>query len=688
MTRMTPQDLYDKYSNGFRGCLWEEAVYEYLLEKSKYPYFGEANNKIQYTGKGKLSLPFLSYLKFDKGAFSERQTDSDCQNGSDLVRMADGSEKQIKDISIGEYVISANGNKRKVINTFKKPYNKHMIQIEVEGYNKSIASTPDHKYIIDSYTMETKPIGELKVGDSVFIPSIEHEEKNVIFDLKNIFNGECVVEETDYKKLRLLPVEKNKIRPKNGQSINRFVLLDHKLAWLVGLYSAEGSCSKINGKPSSLTFNLGSHEAVIAEQVRQYILDIFDIEAVICQIPSKPSSLFVRIHSTIIAQLFFYLCSGNTYTKKLSKEWFITTKENRLALIKGWFDGDGHKMKYGSIAVSVSKQLVLDYANISNSVNLKTSILYRKPYKRSKECWTLRMRSSSSSVFNIAKTKYVSSITNKDSLSLGMMKKIKNIKTVSPESNHVYCIEVEKDHNFICNGFGINNCVSHSIRNVCDVSRAVEIDVKKQKESWVARGATEIIYLQRGHSGAGMSCARGVDFVTRTGGVLVRKNYSGVVDLSKYNSRIGSNRDGRGASEKILKLAQKHQMKTASLIKNVDEAIDAIANGYAVSICSSYGFSNKRDKNGFCKRQGTWMHALSLIGIDDYSNHKGAVIANSWGAWCSGGDPEWGKLPIGCFMITYENLAGMIGQNGSYAISNFDGFPLQKLPDYGFDYLS
>jgi hypothetical protein len=308
MTRMTPQDLYDKYSNGFRGCLWEEAVYEYLLEKSKHPYFGEANYKIQYTGKGKLSLPFLSYLKFDKGAFSERQTDSDC--------------------------------------------------------------------------------------------------------------------------------------------------------------------------------------------------------------------------------------------------------------------------------------------------------------------------------------------------------------------------------------------VSHSIRNVCDVSRAVEIDVKKQKESWVARGATEIIYLQRGHSGAGMSCARGVDFVTRTGGVLVRKNYSGVVDLSKYNSRIGSNRDGRGASEKILKLAQKHQMKTASLIKNVDEAIDAIANGYAVSICSSYGFSNKRDKNGFCKRQGTWMHALSLIGIDDYSNHKGAVIANSWGAWCSGGDPEWGKLPIGCFMITYENLAGMIGQNGSYAISNFDGFPLQKLPDYGFDYLS
>jgi hypothetical protein len=29
----------------------------------------------------------------------------------------------------------------------------------------------------------------------------------------------------------------------------------------------------------------------------------------------------------------------------------------------------------------------------------------------------------------------------------------------------------------------------------------------------------------------------------------------------------------------------------------------------------------------------------------------------------------------------------MLAANGSYAFSNFDGFPLQKLPDYGFSYL-
>lgn len=685
MAKFTAKQLYDKYSNGFSGCIYEPHVFDHYMENAKYAYFSDGAKKIKNSGKGQLSRPYLSYLKFDKEAFTERQTLGDCQNGSDLVRMADGSEKQIKDIEIGEYVISANGNKRKVINVFKKPYNKQMVQISVDGYSSKIASTPDHKYIIDAYTMETKPIGELKIGEKVFIPSIEYENQNIKFDLKNIFSGESVVEETDYKKLRLVPVEKNKIRPKNGQSINRFISLDHKLSWLVGLYSAEGGCDGENGKLTRVTFNLGSHEAIIAEQVRQYIKDIFDIEAKVYQVPSKPSVIYVRVYNGIIAELFSYLCSGNTYSKKLSKELFITTKENRLALIKGWFDGDGHKGKYGSVAVSVSKQLVLDYANISNSVNLQTSILHRKAYKHSKECWTLRMHSQSSSVFNISKTKYVSKITNKDSLVLGMMKTIKSINMVSPESNYVYCIEVEKDHNFICNGFGINNCTSHSTRNACDISRAVEIDIKGEKEAWVARGATEAIYGQRGHGGEGSSCARTVEFVTKVGGIIARQNYPGIADFSKYNGSMGGNWGSRGLPDKVLDLANDHQMKTASLIRTIEEARDALANGYGLTVCSNQGFSSVRDKKGFAKPQGQWAHAMSWTACDDTGSDISFLICNSWGNWNSGGHPEWGQLPNGSFLIHSDVAERMIKQNGAFAISNFDGFPVQKLPDYGFD---
>ena len=47
----------------------------------------------------------------------------------------------------------------------------------------------------------------------------------------------------------------------------------------------------------------------------------------------------------------------------------------------------------------------------------------------------------------------------------------------------------------------------------------------------------------------------------------------------------------------------------------------------------------------------------------------------------------YNNIPDVSFLIRAEVAAGMLAGNGSYAFSNFDGFPLQKLPDYGFSYL-
>ena len=104
------------------------------------------------------------------------------------------------------------------------------------------------------------------------------------------------------------------------------------------------------------------------------------------------------------------------------------------------------------------------------------------------------------------------------------------------------------------------DCVSHGTRNACDVSRAVEIDVHRDREAWLARGATEAIYGARGHGGQGMSCARAATFVSETGGILVRKNYEikkcwkhGFVDVS-----------GCTSSKEGLSYVGKYIMKSAS----------------------------------------------------------------------------------------------------------------------------
>ena len=72
MSRMTPQSLYDSYRQGYSGCLWEEHVFEELIQTSRYAFFKEGAKRIKDSGKGKLSTPFKSVLKFDKRSFTER----------------------------------------------------------------------------------------------------------------------------------------------------------------------------------------------------------------------------------------------------------------------------------------------------------------------------------------------------------------------------------------------------------------------------------------------------------------------------------------------------------------------------------------------------------------------------------------------------------------------------------------
>ena len=232
------------------------------------------------------------------------------------------------------------------------------------------------------------------------------------------------------------------------------------------------------------------------------------------------------------------------------------------------------------------------------------------------------------------------------------------------------------------------DCVSHGTRNACDVSRAVEIDVHGEKEAWIARGATEAIYGARGHGGEGMSCSRAAEFVSKNGGILLRQNYNGVADFTKYNGNLGASWGGRGLPDKVIDAANDHQIKTTSLIKTVEEARDALANGYGLAVCSNYGFSNKRDKKGIANTSGSWGHCMAWIACDDTGSEPLFLVQNSWGKWNDGGHPEWGPIPDGSFLIRADVAAGMLSQNGSYAFSNFDGFPVQKLPSYGFeDYL-
>lgn len=217
------------------------------------------------------------------------------------------------------------------------------------------------------------------------------------------------------------------------------------------------------------------------------------------------------------------------------------------------------------------------------------------------------------------------------------------------------------------------DCVSHAARNAVDVTRAHEILVLKEPESFLIRSATEGIYGSRGHTGQGMTCSGAAKFLSQTGGILLRKKY-GNIDLTQYKGDRGWGRSG--VPKTLVEVARQNPVTTASLVRTVEEARDAIANGYALSVCSDQGFSERRDKNGIAAPKGSWMHAMAWVAVDDTREILDEIlfcVQNSWGVW--NGGPKMFEQPDGSFWIRESVARRMIAQNGAWAFSNVVGFP-------------
>ena len=278
----------------------------------------------------------------------------------------------------------------------------------------------------------------------------------------------------------------------------------------------------------------------------------------------------------------------------------------------------------------------------------------------------------------------------------------------SDYNGKVYCLEIEGDHAFFANGYAVHNCVSRGCANACTVTVFIEVDLALPDEvTGLVEGApviaildgsqgvfaTEPIYGDRGHGGQGASCSRLARHVTEWGGLMPRVNYPELgVDLSRYKSSIGARWGGSGTPDKIQTEGKKHQIRHSTKINSIEEARDALANGYGLNCCSGYGFSSKRNEDGVARRSGSWSHAMCWSAVDDRAETKSKyggmlfLIQNSWGRWNSGPRKIMGtslQIPEGSFWVVEKDARGIIGSNGSFAFSAANGWPRKKLPDYG-----
>lgn len=232
----------------------------------------------------------------------------------------------------------------------------------------------------------------------------------------------------------------------------------------------------------------------------------------------------------------------------------------------------------------------------------------------------------------------------------------------------------------------IGDCVAFGAAGAVDAIKCVDIYLKKENELWINETSTEDIYwgsrniigqgrLGNGDGSLGVWAAK---YISQYG-CLPRGVY-GSIDLSKYSGERAREWGNKGfrLPKDFVDTAKSHPVGIISQVKTYEEVRDLIANGYAVTIASSQGFSSKRDSDGFAKRYGTWQHQMWLCGVDDAYKRPGVCCANSWGQWNSG--PKRHDQPEGTFWIDADILERYILKIGDcWAISGYDGFKPQKI---------
>ena len=229
-------------------------------------------------------------------------------------------------------------------------------------------------------------------------------------------------------------------------------------------------------------------------------------------------------------------------------------------------------------------------------------------------------------------------------------------------------------------------CVGCGFKHACGVIQATQILAGRAAE-W-KEVSVEVIYggsrveIGGGRiSGDGSIGAWAARWVREYGVVPMEKYDS--VDLSEFSPKRAREFGRYGVPDDLEPLAKQHPVKGTALVKSWQDVERAIRQGYPVAVCSDQGFRMERDRDGFCRAQGTWPHCMAIIGIRG-GDRPGGFILNSWGDNAHTG-PVWPTdAPVAGFWADWRTIDRMVKQGDSFALSDAVGFPQRKLPDDWF----
>jgi hypothetical protein len=129
-------------------------------------------------------------------------------------------------------------------------------------------------------------------------------------------------------------------------------------------------------------------------------------------------------------------------------------------------------------------------------------------------------------------------------------------------------------------------------------------------------------------------------------------------------------------ADKLTEYAKDNVVSEWAPVKSAQELADGIAAGGIGIGSDSQGFTMTRDKDGFCRPQGTWQHYQTRMSVGVYNGRQGFGYWQSWGKEGAPGGPPLPGHPGNCFGVDFATQDKII-KSGDWAV--IFGYPLWEL---------
>lgn len=442
-----------------------------------------------------------------------------CFPSGTLIRMADGSQKAIDTIRIGDEVLTARNSIHKVKQLHGRQYQGDLVTVQAWGHSH-LRCTPNHKILTKRGYV---PAGDLTSEDSICIPRYVPQTTKYVQTAQHVSGTLHWVRlstgvsgwELGHKPCR------------NPAPMPDMLELTPGAGRIFGLWLAEGSMCR-----DEVIWSFGAHETQgLAEELVGLLREEWGIEAEIQPNYPHPTVTTVTVRGGGWNQLFHALCGCGAGKKKLHADLASGPKKFLKALLQGWLEGDGNvkqvKRRWYQIGATISKDLATDMFNIANALGLRPAILKEKPqvnkYAKTRQpVWKVkypvgyREGSPCGYDYRVEQDEAV------------VWRRVRSI-TREAYNGSVHNIGVEEEHSYVAEGIAVSNCWAHSSTHAVTALRAM------QGLPYVPLSAFSVAATIKKGADQGGWGAHSLDFISTRGVVSQALWPQGDRDYKKYD---------------------------------------------------------------------------------------------------------------------------------------------------------